>query len=187
MNIFEHTDVKTGDLLISEPFLPDPNFSRSVVLICNDSNGHVGFVLNQMTDLFVSDVLKSWEDRGIHIYIGGPVDQNTLHFIHPYGESLTGSVQITDNLYWGGDLEELKEKIDLCIFDKAQIRFFVGYSGWSEGQLKNELVEKSWIVLKSHNVNLLNTEPSQLWREILKGKGGEYQQLANYPIDPNLN
>lgn len=187
MDLFENRDVKTGDLIISEPFLPDPNFSRTVVLICNEDDGHVGFVLNKKTDVKLSDLLDGWEGYEADIYLGGPVERNTLHFIHRHGDELSGAVKITENLFWGGDIEELKEKIELKLIDLKNIRFFIGYSGWGEGQLDQEQEEKSWIVVHSEVIDVIKDDPEDLWRLVLKKMGGAYKQLANYPIDPNLN
>jgi putative transcriptional regulator len=68
------------------------------------------------------------------------------------------------------------------------IRFFIGYSGWSEGQLANELQDNTWIVCEKIDSNsIFYDSPEEIWRNILKNMGGEYQLLANYPIDPRLN
>ena len=182
-------DPKSGHLLISEPFLQDENFVRSVVLLCeNNENGAFGLVLNKLSILKLGELIDELSFLDCEVYVGGPVEQNTLHYIY-YGEQLLeGSIKLGDQLWWGGNFEQLVSKLKLSEIDLGKIRFFIGYSGWSEGQLKSEIEEKTWIVSDSTDTNyILNSSPEELWRVILKNMGGEYQVLANYPIDPRLN
>lgn len=178
-----------GDLLISEPFLPDPNFERTVILICeHNEEGSFGFILNKPSVLKLHDVLEDIEDYDAMIHIGGPVQQDTLHFIHRIGNKLEGGEQINEGLKWGGNFEQLKIMIAQGQVDDKDIIFFLGYSGWGEGQLMNELKEKSWIVHKSVTPEqVFDKDPKNLWREVLKEMGGKYKMFSNYPTDPRLN
>ena len=180
---------KSGCLLVSEPFLQDENFVRSVVLLCeNNEKGSFGLVLNKLSILKISDLLEDLDFLDLDIYVGGPVEQNTLHFIYYGEELLKGSVSLAENLWWGGDFEEFVEKYKDGGLDLNRFRFFIGYSGWSEGQLDEELVAKTWIVCDNiYSENIFYSAPEELWRVILKNMGGDYQVLANYPIDPRLN
>src|SRR5688572_13498469 len=131
-----------GRLLISEPFLPDPNFERTVVLLCeHNTEGSFGFVLNKPSALKVQEII---EDIGLTntVYVGGPVQQDTLHFIHRNG-NIVNAVEIAGNVFWGGDLESLVTLTDTKQITEADIRFFVGYSGWGPGQLDSELEQDS--------------------------------------------
>jgi len=67
------------------------------------------------------------------------------------------------------------------------IRFFIGYSGWGNRQLEEELKEKSWIMSRPSCRMTFENNPAHLWKDALKNLGGEYSQMANYPIDPQLN
>ncbi len=178
-----------GDLLISEPYLPDPNFERTVILLCeHDENGTFGFVLNKPSKSVFSDVIEDIESFDASLFIGGPVQQNSLHFIHRRSDQLEASREILPGLYWGGDFDQLITLIDTRQIDKADFRFFVGYSGWDLGQLEDELKIKSWIIFKNTSPELvLDTEPEHLWQEVLKIKGGKFKVIANYPQDPRLN
>ena len=179
---------KTGDLLISEPFLPDPNFVRSVILLTeHGTGGSLGFVLNQLSDMTLEDLGDEFQNLDTPVYIGGPVEQNTLHFIHTVGDKIERSVKVNDNLNWGGDLFEMLKLIRLGIVKNAQVRFFLGYSGWSKGQLKSELNANTWIQISDYKDELLDIPPATLWREVLKQKGGKLKAISNYPIDPRLN
>ncbi|GGZ17644.1 UPF0301 protein [Echinicola pacifica] len=180
---------KSGNLLISEPFLQDQNFVRSVVLLCeNNEHGSFGLVLNKLSILKVRDLLDDLEFLDLEVYVGGPVEQNTLHFIYRGDAAIAGSVELAEDLYWGGDFDEFVTKYKLGQLDLDNFRFFIGYSGWAEGQLESELNDKTWIV--SDHVDskaIFQSSPEDLWRVALKKMGGDFQAIANYPIDPRLN
>lgn len=180
---------KRGDFLISEPFMNDPNFGRTVVYLCeHNEEGSFGFIINRPTEVKVCDILDIAEFCNEKVFVGGPVEQNTLHFILRGNKGIEGSVEIADNIFWGGNFEHLLSKLENKVIPSQDIRFFVGYSGWSDGQLDNELEEGSWIVQKKPNPSLLfDLESEQQWREVLRSMGGEFKVIANYPIDPRLN
>ncbi|MCU0443799.1 MAG: YqgE/AlgH family protein [Microscillaceae bacterium] len=177
-----------GRLLIAEPFLGDPNFERSVVLMCeHDERGSFGLVLNQTTDFALKDVWDATPYSDIPIYVGGPVQQNSLHFVHRIGHHIRHSIEIKKGLFWSGDFDQVIDMLNLGTIQEEDILFFAGYSGWSGGQLERELSENAWIVTEVEPNFLFDTPANQLWREILKRMGGEYKVKANYPIDPRLN
>ncbi len=181
-------DVKKGDLLIAEPFLGDPNFERSVVLLCeHQENGSFGFVLNQATDMKISDVLDDLDYSDFPVYIGGPVEQDTLHFIHRMGFAIEDTQEISPGLFWGGDFEQVQTWLQMGKISEEDLRFFVGYSGWTGGQLEHELDDDAWIISHVKSDFIFDTPSSQLWREVLRQMGGKHKVLSNYPIDPRLN
>jgi putative transcriptional regulator len=176
-----------GTFLIAEPFLGDANFERSVVLLCEHNHlGSFGFVMNQATNLQLNDVLKDAVASDFPLYVGGPVDHNTLHYIHRI-ENVEDSVRIADGLYWSGDFEQITNMLNLGQLTEQDIRFFVGYSGWSQGQLESEMMRNSWMVAPATASFMFDTAPDQFWRTILRRMGGEYKVKSNYPIDPSLN
>jgi len=189
MNDKTNIPPSSGCLLISEPFLQDENFVRSVILLCDaNEKGSFGLVLNKLSMFKLGDLLEEMSYLESEVYVGGPVEQDTLHFIYCGEKMLEGSVQLAPRLWWGGDFSELVAKQKSGLLDKKNFRFFIGYSGWSEGQLDAELEQKSWIVCNNHfTQHIFFSDPDELWRDILKNMGGEYQVLANYPIDPRLN
>ena len=177
-----------GRILLSEPFLNDPNFERSIILLCaHDTEGSFGFVLNKPTESGVRDLLDGFEDLTQMVFSGGPVQQDTLHFIHRF-PGLKGAQEITKGIFWGGDFDELRSYYlqGRCTEDK--VRFFVGYSGWSEGQLESELNENAWIVSDKFDESFIFiTDPAEMWRNAMNGLGGRFIHYANYPSDPRLN
>ncbi len=138
-----------GKILISEPFLPDTFFNRSIVYLTDHSaQGSVGFILNKRLDLNMMSAVTGFENWNENINMGGPVAPDTLHYLHNAGDLIPNSVLIEDNLYWGGDIDTIRELILTGKLDHSQIRFFLGYSGWSAGQLERELKEDSWIIAR---------------------------------------
>jgi putative transcriptional regulator len=176
-----------GKLLISEPFLFDPNFNRTVILITeHNEDGTVGFVLNKNTTLLVQDVVENFPEIDAPLFVGGPVEPNRLNYIHTYSK-LSESIEISDNLYWGGNFDELKLLIETNKISANDIRFFSGYSGWDKNQLIEEINEKSWIVAKAPIQKILHLEADKLWKKVMTGLGKKYEIMSNFPEDPSLN
>ncbi len=193
MELFNYSENKTepqkGDLLISEPFLNDPNFARTVILLCeHNQDGTLGFVLNKPAMVELNQLLPDVESRKDKIYIGGPVQQNTLQFIHRQPDLIEGGIEINSGLYWGGNFDEMLAMLDSHLIDQKDIKFFVGYSGWAEGQLKAELELNSWIIYRNVGGNqVFDTNVDTLWKEVLNAMGGKYKIISNFPVDPRLN
>ena len=185
----DFVEPEKGDLLISEPYLPDPNFERTAVLLCeHDENGTVGFVLNKPAIVGLSDVMEDLVETNAKLFVGGPVQQDTLHFLHRRDDLSEEANLIHNQIYWGGNYERVASQLNTHQLDKGDIRFFIGYSGWSEGQLNNELKEKSWIVFKNPTSEMIfNTPVDELWSHVLKSMGGKFKLISNYPTDPRLN
>jgi putative transcriptional regulator len=180
---------QSGSLLISEPFLGDPNFERSVVLLCShdEAEGTFGLTLNRMSNLRLSDVIDLNNDAfDVELGIGGPVQYNTLHYVHKIA-NLPQAVQLGEGIFWGGDFEILQTMIETGIISNKEIKFFLGYSGWTAGQLQKEINENVWIVNNKAANKLFKLEADKLWRSVLRQMGGKYKVLSNYPVDPRLN
>ena len=184
----EHKPQK-GCLLVSEPHLPDSNFERSVILLCeHNEKGSLGFVLNHLAKFTLSDIMPNTTKINVPIRIGGPVEYNTLHFLHRNNSSLEMSTLVSDTINWGGNYELAFEWLNKGTASKDDFLFLVGYSGWSAGQLEEEIERKSWIVFPEANEELVfNTSSNNLWKEVLYKMGGRFSVFANYPSDPRLN
>jgi putative transcriptional regulator len=181
-------EVKRGSILISEPFLKDPNFDRTVILICeHNENGTFGLVLNRPVEVKLGEVLEDFEGNNKELLIGGPVQQNTLHYIHKLGDEIFDSIELVNGLYWGGDFDQLKVKIIENSLDLNMIKFFIGYSGWDAGQLVQEIEEKTWFVADLVDNSIFEADSTNMWKRVLEIMGGELKWLANSPADPRLN
>ncbi|MFZ6014373.1 MAG: YqgE/AlgH family protein [Bacteroidota bacterium] len=177
-----------GRLLISEPFLPDPNFERTVVLLCeHNEEGSFGFVLNKPSILKVSEVVEDIAQLDNVVYVGGPVQQDTLHFIHR-NTKISNAVEVVEGIFWGGEFESLILLCDTKQISNTDLRFFLGYSGWGPGQLESELEADSWIVCDYITDQLLfDTDPKTMWKQALGNMGGRFSVYSNYPVDPRQN
>jgi len=179
-----------GDLLIAAPELRDPNFRRSVVFICShsDEEGTFGLILNRplsakVCDLPLSEPLSS----DAFLSIGGPVQTNTLHYLHCHDHLVERSISVIRRLCWGGEIEDVRLLLERNDATPEKLRFFLGYSGWAPGQLSEEISQGGWILSESYDDLIFSHEPKGLWRTVLSRMGGEYALLVNYPDDLRLN
>ncbi len=177
-----------GKILISEPFLNDPNFKRTLILLSeHGEEGSVGFVLNKPTEFKIHEVIEEFPEFDAIVYYGGPVQLNTLQFIYKGEEIVDGSIEILPGLFWGGSFDILRTLIEAEAVDPRDFRFFLGYSGWIDGQIDNEIEINSWIVANTSIDNIFSEEPDKLWRETLKGMGKKFALLASFPENPSVN
>ena len=179
----------TGRLLISEPFMVDPNFKRSVILLTEYSEaGAMGFILNHASEFLLGDLMPDLSYSELPVFIGGPVGANTLHFIHCVPDKIDDGIKIGEGIFWGGDFEKVKELITAYSLNNDEIKFFTGYSGWTPSQLDDEIKEDSWIVADKLAAEIIFTHNEEnLWREVVIGLGSRYAHIANFPENPELN
>ncbi|MBT9189506.1 MULTISPECIES: YqgE/AlgH family protein [Zobellia] len=178
-----------GKLLIAEPTLTgDVSFNRSVVLLAeHNEEGSVGFILNKPLEYTISELITEIEIP-FQVYNGGPVEQDNLYFIHKVPDLIANSIEISDGIYWGGDFENTIGLINEKIISENDIRFFLGYSGWSSFQLDKELLSKSWIVVENdYESSLIHKSSEAFWKEKMVELGGDYLLWSNSPENPSLN
>lgn len=181
-------NIKPGTLLVSEPYLSDENFRRTVILICEHSNSHsFGLVLNQPQGNILETSIENELSLELPLFLGGPVDPTVMQFVHKRPDIIPNGVALGSGLYWAGDFEIAIRSIVNKEIEVGQIKFFIGYSGWGAGQLSREIRQNSWILGNVNREYLFETEPNKLWRKVLYDKGGDYRLLSNYPLDPSLN
>ena len=185
----EYHKISKGAVLLAEPFMQDPNFKRSAVLLCehDDQEGSIGFVMNKPLDIKVNDLINDFPEIESNVFYGGPVSTDTIHYIHNVGELLDDSMRVMRGVYWGGDFTKLKFLIDSQLILPQNIRFYVGYSGWSKGQLKEELVYKSWVTARMHANYLFKSKPEHLWQQIMYNLGDAFSVIAQIPETHSLN
>jgi putative transcriptional regulator len=174
------SEIRTGKLLIAEPFMQDRNFKRSVVLLTDHSpEGSVGYIINKMLDIEPRMIFPEFPDFKVPIFYGGPCNTDMIHFIHNVGELLDGSVRLSSGVYNGGDWQQLRFLIESKLIEPKHIRFFAGCSGWDENLLKNEVKQGDWITSDMHANYLFNVQPNTLWRTILQHKGNAFSIIAD--------
>ncbi|WDF70185.1 YqgE/AlgH family protein [Sphingobacterium oryzagri] len=188
--MFNNHPPQKGSLLLSEPFMLDSNFERSVILLCehDDTNGTMGLVLNNRSLLLLSDVIQDIENTNFPLYIGGPVNMEALFFIHKIPHQIEGGLPLIDDVYFGGDFKQVVFMINENLIQPEQIKFFIGYAGWNVGQLADEIKQNNWAVHNRFPSDLLLLQDGEaLWKEALISLGPKYAHVANFPKSPDLN
>ncbi len=182
------TTIKPGKILLAEPFMLDPYFRRAVVLLAEHrEDGSVGFILNKTIDRRINELMADFPEFDAEVFYGGPVATDTLHYIHCVGGLLDDSIPIVRGVWWGGDFDKLKFLIEQQLIDKSQIRFFVGYAGWSASQLAEEMESGSWLVADGDSNYVFKTRPKKLWTEAMKDQGDTFSVISEMPDDANWN
>ena len=181
---------RKGDLLISAPFLKDFYFARSVILMIeNNDEGSMGIVLNKSFSNFMTlnEVIPELASLPpIPLYKGDPVERKTLFYLHSFSE-LKDALPLGNGLYVNGDFEQMKRYLLCGGATQGYIRFFMGYTGWQKGQLKQEIETNTWIINKDSRLDLLNMHLRDLWKESLCDMGGKYAVWSHYPKYPIMN
>jgi putative transcriptional regulator len=187
-NIVNEHVAEKGLVLISEPFLSDNYFRRSIVYLTeHNKEGSLGFVLNKPLDIKINEVVEDFPETDFPISIGGPVSNNTVHYLHTLGDLIPESVMVAEGIFWGGDFEFIKELISAGSIKSHELRFFLGYAGWTEGQLDGEMNENAWLVSRISPRMVMQSTDSEFWSDIMASYNNKYKAWANFPEDPGLN
>jgi len=177
-----------GKILISEPFLFDYYFKRSVILLAeHNKEGSFGVIINKPMAVSFNEVVKDFPTFDARIFLGGPVKTDSLFFLHTLGDSIDDSIPVLEGLYWGGELERVRELILLGQLNDSNFRFFIGYSGWMAHQLDNELNRDSWLVSTLNANQIMNAQSNLLWQDSLLDLGEKYRHWTIFPTEPTLN
>jgi putative transcriptional regulator len=180
-------DSLRGQLLIAGATLPDPNFARTVVLICQHSEeGALGLVLNRPGELVIGDVAPELADlvgSDAVIDSGGPVQPDALLVLGDFEDATYAGIPVTGTVGLMGDGRAISELVDVT----RRARAFAGYAGWGPGQLDAELAHDDWFVAPAGVDDIFDPDPDELWRRVLERKGGRFALVARMPIDPSVN
>jgi putative transcriptional regulator len=181
--------MKPGDLLIAEPSIfGDLNFHRSVVVLVDyKTEGYIGFIINKVLPYPIIDIISEIKVV-LPLFSGGPVEEDSLFFIHNVGHLIPESEKISENLFWGGNIEKAIALVNSKIISEKEIRFFLGYSGWSKNQLEQEIETESWVVIKNKYASkILEVNPNYFWKNQMVALGGKRLVWANSPENPHQN
>lgn len=184
-----HVIPSRGKVLISEPFLYDEMFGRSVVLLVDHTqDGTMGLILNKPLPLQLNEVLKEFKDvADIPIYKGGPLSTDTLFYLHTLND-VEDSLQIGAGFYLNGDFDAIRRYILQGNDITGKVRFFLGYSGWEHNQLSLEIEENTWLIGSAERNTLMDERgTSSLWKNVLGQMGGKYETWSRFPQIPTLN
>ena len=187
MKSIKKISLSRGQLLISQPLINDDFFHNSVVFLSEfTEDGIVGFIVNKPLRMSIHHLIDNFPKFATTLYYGGPVESDNLYFIHRVPEKIKGSIHITKNLYWGGDFDQIKDLILKDELKSNEIRFFLGYSGWEENQLNEEIASESWIVDEMED-SLFEWDMKNIWKERISKRGSDFQLWDNAPKDISLN
>lgn len=189
----KQSNPRQGDILISEPFLVESFFERAAISLIEHRDGSpsMGLVLNHVTPYYLDEAIEGIEiNKKIPLYCGGPLSSDRLFYIHTLGSIIPDSQEIVKGLYINGDLRIIKSYINAGEPIENTIRFFLGYSGWDNGQLSEELNQHVWGVLKPDTSNLgkyLKSDGNQYWKSRVREMGDPYKPWLLCPLMPILN
>lgn len=180
--------VSIGDVLVSEPFLNDFYFRRSAILIVDHNDeGSFGVVINKRLNVPFNDIIMGFPKFDADVYLGGPVDTDSVFFIHTIGEMIPDSHKIMSGLYWSGNINALKAMIKNDLIKSHEVRFYVGYAGWDGGQIRKELEANIWLVGKFSTKEILHTMPGKMWSTFVNKLGNRYKLWNKFPVNPSDN
>ncbi len=181
--------MELGNLLIAKPSVfGDQNFHRSIVIVVEKKDSSfLGFIINKPLSYEINDILPEIKIN-FPLYNGGPVEQDNLFFIHNAGNLIPGSIKIDKKLFWGGEFEKVLALVNDGVLSPKEIRFFLGYSGWSSEQLQEEIVANSWVVTENpFDSKILSEQTEGFWKNQMIALGGNYLIWSNTPENPYHN
>ena len=180
-----------GYFLIANPVLPDPNFSRTVVLLCNhDEHGSFGLVINRPAPISAKEVFEGMGVSGSptgKLFIGGPVSPSQVFYLCQSKMPLPELDAISDGVYMGMSWELLDNLMMRIEDPKNNIRFYMGYSGWGAGQLAGEMDRLSWLTCEAQSEFIFQENEESIWAYAVKSMGKDYEYLIKAPVNPQWN
>lgn len=164
-------DTLAGHLLIAPPYLGDPNFVHTVVLmIQHDGEGAFGVVLNRPTGRSIEDVWTEVRGEACacrqQIHVGGPV---TGPLVALHTEPILAEMRVVDGVYCSMSADKIEELVST---ERTLVRFYAGYSGWGGGQLEAELATGSWLTTLADDDAVFHTSDDDLWSKVVRRASG---------------
>lgn len=136
-----------GKIINSTPDINDPNFENTPILIVeHNDRGAVGFIAHLPLMKKLNELTEFISYPPIPLYIGGPVDQEQLFFLHRRPDLIEAGLAIKDGVYYGGDFQQVLFHLKKGNLSEQDIRLLIGYAGWDPGQLEEEIKEGSWSI-----------------------------------------
>ncbi|MCM1164058.1 MAG: YqgE/AlgH family protein [Muribaculaceae bacterium] len=181
-----------GSLLVAEPFLRESYFNHAVIVMVDYEPGMsaMGVVVNNPSEYTLQDVIDSVKvETPIPVYCGGPVGSDRLYFLHTLGDLIPDSTRLADGLWLGGDFDALLSIINDGYDINGRLRFFLGYSGWTAGQLENEIAQRVWAVgrLDMDPHILFETDGNKTWHSAVSALGPAFKGWFYHPKDVIAN
>ncbi len=174
-----------GKILVAHPELKDPNFSRTLLYLLahTKTDGSLGIVLNRpLTGASLDELIEtesSLNTRIIPVYWGGPVATHQLSIARIAWQPITRKIVFENNL-------TIEQASALGRQPGSTVRAFVGYAGWSAGQLEHEIQQNAWVVVPASEDHV-STPADSLWKTVLGSLSPHFRLQADAPDDPSLN
>lgn len=184
---------RSGSLLVAEPFLDEPFFTHSVVALIDyaATEGATGVVMNHSTGYTLQDLLEGiTADTPVPVFCGGPLGQDRLYYLHTLGDKIIpGARQFAPGVYVGGDFDAMTAYVNAGYPIEGNVRFFIGYSSWTAGQLEQEIEEYSWAEAPAWGApdSLFTLQSDAYWHRAVRAMGENYRSWQLLPDDPRKN
>jgi putative transcriptional regulator len=176
-----------GQLLVAAPTLRDPNFQRTVVLVCDHSEeAAMGLVLNRPLEVTVREavgMLAELVDEDAPVFAGGPVQPDSVLALGDFTDPSEAVELAFESVGFVASTDDPASLADAT----RRVRVFAGYAGWGPGQLEAELAGETWLVEPALVEDVFADRGDDLWRAVLERKGGQYRLVARMPENPSLN
>lgn len=189
MEDIPYSHIDKGTFMIATPEIDAGIFFRGVILICeHNPSGSFGLVINKPLNIEVPEEIFHKEDQRnprVGLRAGGPVQTNQMMLLHTSPSIPSQTLEITDNLYLGGDLNFLHDTISDP--EGGPVLLCFGYTGWGGGQLEQEFLDGGWYLFPADKKYIFDVDPEKLWQTLLREMGGKYASLAMIPDDLTLN
>jgi putative transcriptional regulator len=181
------TTPKQGCILLADPLLDEAFFQRAAILLIDHNDQEsFGLVLNHPSEITLKDLFEHI-DLDLPIFNGGPVAPQQLFYLHRFSH-VKGALQVTPDLYFGGEWQQVLAQAMVLEAPHAQLRFFAGYSGWGPQQLSDEIADHAWICTEAFQAkDLLKTPPALLWKNCMLRQGPELAVFAHFPVNISDN
>ncbi len=177
-----------GRVLISDPFKSSEYFERSVVYLCeHDDKSSFGFVLNKPILVGIEGLSEAFHQEPVKAFKGGPCEEDSLFFLHTIGDKMKESQLISNEIYLGTNFNDLYEIMTPDLLEEGAIKLFIGYSGWSEGQLEAEIERNAWVVAEVDDNAEIMLHKEDLWTYFMTKLGKKYHLMTKFPLNPNYN
>ena len=184
-------EITPGTFLVASPLLQDPNFVRTVVLMCaHGDHGSWGLVVNRLTGFTYGELLDDLpfpaSSQG-PVFWGGPCEPSRMQVLHRLRRELPHEMEVCRDVRLGIDVDTFRQIVGDALLPGEALQAYVGHSGWGAGQLDAELESGSWITCSADPQFVFDTSPDDVWETVLRSLGSEFARLAALPGDPRVN
>jgi putative transcriptional regulator len=164
-------DLAPGKILVTARSSPDPMFAESVILLVNyDESGALGLMLNSPTEIHISEALaklKGAKKSPDFVYLGGPVEpEGVLALLRAPGRS-GDLTHVARGTYLASSRKVLEDALSQGK-RSGELRVYLGYCGWTEGQLRNEVSHGAWYIFNPSDDIVFDPKPGSLWKRLIE-------------------